>query len=254
LTIDEAHDYLSNRQFAGIVTKASRMWRKCGMQVRIATHTPLLSDLGGHMALRDMLTGGQVWVGRTANSLSGPTAFNGRLPVDPRSIPALPGMAYWMSALSPKPMLARTDWEGDPATGDSCWYDWVRDGNDEPIGYPGVLPAETLAAFGDEYAAWVRHTQGESTEPFVPAQAAKLHRVVPTHAVLAALWVLDPHSADMDLLVGALQTAGVEASIIEVRGALAELRGDGMVETVDGRHALTAQGRAGMSEMMGAAA
>lgn len=247
LTIDEAHDYLSNREFAGIVTKAGRMWRKCGMQVRIATHTPLLTDLGGSMALRDMLTGGSVWMGRTANSLSGPTAFNGRLPVDPRSIPALPGMAYWLTGLAPKPMLARTDWEPD-------YYDWVRDDNDEPIGYPGVLPAETLAAFGDEYAAWVKHTQGDSGEPFVPAQATKLHRVVPTDAVLAALAGFDPDPADMDGLIGTLQRNGVEASIIEVRGALAELRGDGMVETVDGQHGLTEQGRDAMAELMGAAA
>jgi hypothetical protein len=249
LTIDEAHDYLSHRPFATAVTKAGRMWRKCGMQLRIATHTPLLTDLGGNMALRDVLTGCSVWMGRTANSLSGPTAFNGRMPVDPRSIPQLPGMAYWMSGIAPKPMLARSDWEGDPVTGRSSWYDWVRDADNNPIGYPTVLPPETLTAFGDEYAQWVRFAQGETDTLDTPGGTAAPVPATPTHAVLAALWAHNPQPADMQQIIGTLQRNDVTVNILDVRQALAELRRDDLVQTVDGLHSLTDEGREAMAEV-----
>ena len=132
------------------------MYRKCGIRIRIATHTPLLTDLGGSMALRSMLTGGFVWVGRTADRLSGPTAFNGRLPADPCSLPLIPGSCFLLGGAATKPMLARAMWEPD-------YYDWIHNEDDEPIGYPGVVPAETLAAFGPEYARWGRGSRCRRT-------------------------------------------------------------------------------------------
>lgn len=257
LTIDEAHDYLSNREFATIITKGGRMWRKCGIQLRIATHTPLLNDLGGQTALRDMLTGCFVWMGRTANSLSGPIAFNGRLAVDPRSIPAVPGMAYILSGATPKPMLGRSDWEGELRPNEdgemelqSVWYDWVRDAGNNPIGYPGVLPLETLEAFGPEYAHWIRLANGEAGVEQLPAERPERHTAKPTDAVLAALWVFNPNPVDMNTLMGALDAADVDADVLAVREALAELRGDEMVENVDGLHRLTEQGQAVMEELI----
>ncbi len=242
LTIDEAHDYLSNKEFANLVTKAGRMWRKCGLQVRIATHTPLLTDLGGSMALRDMLTGGFVWVGRTANSLTGPTAFNGRLPADPRLIPPLPGMAYILTGPQPKAMLARTVYEKD-------WYDWVRDVDDNPIGYPAVLPAETLAAFGAEYVQWVDTVRAGGE--WVPGEVARERIVVAERAEQTAVCrdavfsVLAQASGPlgMDDLDGALVAAGTPFSTRTVRGALKELRDGGLVVSVKNRHRLTDQAR-----------
>jgi hypothetical protein len=238
LTIDEAHDYLSNRAFATLVTKAGRMWRKCGGQLRLATHTPLLTDLGGSMALRDVLTGGLVWVGRTANSLSGPTAFNGRLPADPRSIPQIPGMAYILSGLQPKAMLARTEWEPD-------YYDWVRDSNDQPIGYPAVLPQVTLDTFGPAYAQWVKAAAaGESWAP----EAKSAESVTPQRSVDAVLLVLARAETDgrraltMDELDGALTDAGMSYSTATVRGALKQLRDRDFVVSADRRHSLTEAG------------
>ncbi len=244
LTIDEAHDYLSNREFSTAITKAGRMWRKCGMQVRIATHTPLLADLGGSMALRDMLSSGFVWVGRTANSLTGPVAFNGRLPVDPRQIPALPGMAYPLAGANPKPMLARTMWEED-------WYDWLRDENDQQIGYPAVLPAETLEAFGPEYAGWVAtlSSGGEWSPalagPIAPPASAGGPESASTGLVAAVFEVLAAAGDPLDMagLDAGLRQRGVEGSVLAVRAALRQLRDDGLVAAdSERRYELTALG------------
>lgn len=254
LTIDEAHDYLSNREFATLVTKAGRMWRKCGMQVRIATHTPLLSDLGGSMALRDMLTGGFVWVGRTANSLSGPVAFNGRLPVDPRLIPAEPGMAFPLTATNPKPMLARTMWQED-------WYDWLRDKDDRQIGYPAVLPAETLAAFGDEYRQWASASAaGQLWSPDTSQSPARApvggSSVSPEQVMEAVFEVLADSAAPLDMaaLDVRLREAGVAESTLTVRAAVKALRDDELVFTEAGRHGLTALGREQAAASRGEAA
>jgi hypothetical protein len=237
LTIDEAHDFLSDRRFSTLVTKAGRMWRKCGGQLRIATHTPLLTDLGGSMALRDVLTGGFVWVGRTANSLSGPTAFNGRLPADPRTIPAIPGMAYVLTGLQPKAMLARTEWEPD-------YYDWVRDDNDRPIGYPAVLPQVTVETFGPAYAQWVKQTSaGELWTPEEPVR----EQAPPQRSVDAVLLVLvrAMRPLSMDDLDQELRNAGLSLATRTVREALKQLRDakPALVEAAPGRkHTATAAG------------
>lgn len=250
LIIDEAHDYLSNREFVTLVTKAGRMWRKCGMKVLVATHTPLLQDLGGNMALRDMLTGGFVWVGRTANSLSAPTAFNGRLPADPRTIPETPGMAYVMTGSQPKAMLARSAFEPD-------WYDWIRDDDDEPIGYPAQLPPETLEAFGPEYATWVAamRSGGEWTpgNSAVSAAAEPTSGMTAVDAVFSAL-AASAEPLDMDELDGRLRSVGVTYSTRTVRDGLKQLRDAGRVFSAKGRHELTPQAREEIQEQTDEAA
>jgi hypothetical protein len=240
LNIDEAHEFLAYRAFTTLITAGARMYRKCGMKVRIATHTPLLSDLGGSMALRDMLTGGFVWMGRTANSLSGPTAFNGRLPADPRSIPEIAGACFLLSAHEKRPMMARTMWEPD-------YYDWVRDDRDRPIGYPAVLPPETLAAFGPDYAQWVA-TVSAGGEWVPPDQGVVLPAVAedaPPDLVGAVFEVLASAGDPLDMagLDAALRQRGVEGSVLAVRAALKQLRDDQLVVAdSERRYELTALG------------
>lgn len=239
LNIDEAHDFLSDREFSQLVTAGARMYRKCGIRIRVATHTPLLTDLGGSMALRSMLTGGNVWVGRTADSLSGPTAFNGRLPVDPRSIPEIAGMSFPRSGVSSKPMLARAMWEPD-------YYDWVRDADDNPIGFPAALPAVTLEAFGVEFSRWVETMQAENGiwTP-TPAVAEKKTASNPK-AVDAVLAVLEAGDGPMDIdeIDAGLAAAGTRFATRTVRDALKVLRDDrGLVSSEKGRHQLTVQAR-----------
>lgn len=242
LTIDEAHEYLAIREFAALVTAGARMYRKCGMRIRVATHTPLLSDLGGSMALRDMLTGGFVWCGKTNNGLTSATAFNGRLPADPRTIPDVPGAAYVLSPVEQRGMLARTMWEPD-------FYDYVRDELGDPVGYPGVLPAETLAAFGPEYQSWVRAAGSDGDVPtlWTPAPAepvvADRSDEYVENVVLNALQTADV-PLDMAGLDAAVREAGVDASVLALRQALGSLRGRGLAAMEGGRHVLDPRVRA----------
>ncbi len=247
LNIDEAHEYLSDKKFAQLITAGARMYRKCGIRIRIATHTPLLQDLGGSMPLRDMLTGGFVWMGRTANSLSGPTAFNGRLPVDPRFIPAIPGAGFTLGRLANKPMMSRFMWEPD-------YYEFVRDAEDRPLGFPAELPVDTLEAFGQEFVSWSSALRaGEEWTPDAKLReriAVAEREVQTTKSVDAVFDVLSGSSEPMDMneLDGALEKAGTPFSTRTVRDALAKLRERGLVFSVKGRHELTPQARAERDE------
>lgn len=244
LSIDEAHEYLADQEFSKLVTSGARMYRKCGIRLRVVTHNPLLADLGGSTALRDMLTGsGLVWVGRTTSGLTGPLAFGGRLPVDPRTIPDTPGMAYLRSGISDKPLLSRTAWEPD-------FYDWVRDDNDRPIGYPAQLPPETLEAFGDDFVAWMDTVRAGCE--WSPADKPTVSNT-PTDtgqscvdAVRSALST-QTEPVNIDQLDAVLAQQGHTYSVRAIRDALKKLRVDGQVWTDDtvrpNRHELTPQAR-----------
>jgi hypothetical protein len=247
LNIDEAHEYLSDKKFAALITSGARMYRKCGIRIRIATHTPLLQDLGGSMPLRDMLTGGFVWMGRTANSLSGPTAFNGRLPVDPRFIPAIPGAGFTLGRLANKPMMSRFMWEQD-------YYELVRDADEQPIGFPAELPAHTLEAFGPEYVRWsetIRAGEDWTPDEKLRERIAVAERAVETTKSVDAVFdVLAKTTTPLDMndLDAALEKAGTPFSTRTVRDALAKLRERGQVSSTKGRHELTPQARAERDE------
>jgi hypothetical protein len=73
--IDEAHMVLRDgdkqqRQIVAYVLEMARLIRKAGGKMVLATQVPGLEDLGGKQALRDMLRGGNVWSGRTANKVA----------------------------------------------------------------------------------------------------------------------------------------------------------------------------------------
>ncbi len=246
LNIDEDHEYLKHKPFAEIIASNARMYRKCGIRIRVATHTPLLTDLGGSMALRDMLTGGFVWCGRVANALSGPTAFNGRLPVDPRSIPSIPGAGFTLGQLASKPMMSRFMWEED-------YYELVRDADDNPVGFPVDLPAVTVEAFNagtaGEFGKWfaaVRNggdwTPDEKTRERIVVAEREAQTTKSVDAVLAVLTAAK-QSLDMNDLDRELEAAGTPFSTRTVRDALKQLRDQGLVVSVKGRHALTEQAR-----------
>jgi hypothetical protein len=239
LNIDEAHEFLADREFVALVTAGARMYRKCGIRIRVATHTPLLTDLGGSMALRSMLTGGFVWAGRTADRLSGPTAFNGRLPADPCSLPLDPGVCFAMGGQATKPMMARTMWEPD-------FYDWIRDGDGSPIGYPAELPAVTWEAFGPEFAQWVQARADESEwvpESASPSSAGKVDLSSTAKDRVFTVLAGQGSTVDMDKLDELLTAKGWATPTRTIRDALKKLREAGLVFTANGRHELTPQGR-----------
>jgi len=76
IVLDEAHMVLKDgskwqRQIISDVVEVGRLGRKAGTELVLATHVPGLAELGGSQALRDMLRGGNVWSGRTANKVAG---------------------------------------------------------------------------------------------------------------------------------------------------------------------------------------
>ena len=76
IILDEAHEVLKGdskwqRQITSDVVEMARLIRKAGGKMTLATQLPGLADLGGSQALRDMLRGGNVWSGRTANKVAG---------------------------------------------------------------------------------------------------------------------------------------------------------------------------------------
>lgn len=87
ITIDEAHKVLADEVCRALVEEMIAMSRKTGVKFRLITQVPLLSYLGGSMAIRDAVASGNVIVLRTANRLTGQTAFNGTMPVDPCLLP-----------------------------------------------------------------------------------------------------------------------------------------------------------------------
>ena len=75
IILDEAHTVLKDgnkeqRLITGNVVELARLIRKAGGRKVLATQLPSLADLGGSQALRDMLRGGNVWSGRTANKVA----------------------------------------------------------------------------------------------------------------------------------------------------------------------------------------
>lgn len=232
--IDEAHFFLGMRWFAPRLTAAARMWRKCGMKIRLGTHTPLLQDLGGSTALRDMLLGGFVWVGRTANSLSGPIAFNGQLPVDPKSIPKVPGLAYALAGENPRAMLMRSAREPD-------WYDWVRDEHNEPIGYPAALPPETLEAMGRDFVQWRGSgLLAPTTAAAKPSGDDPAEVQGAEDAVVEVLLAADtPLGMDeLDAALRPYRDRGVKCSLRTARAAIRKLREAGKVAEGHGNYEL----------------
>lgn len=228
LNVDEAHHFLVVKIFTALLTGGARMWRKCGMKIRLGTHTPLLTDLGGSTALRDMLTGGFVWVGRTNNSITKGAAFNGQLPVDPRSIPKVPGLAYALAGENPRALLLRTAWEED-------FYDYVRDDAGEPIGYPAVVPQVTWDTFGREFNDW-RGSGLLTPAPVARVAAPTLVDQAVVDAVVEVLGAaggpLDNRGLDAGLQPFRLR--GVPCGLKQVRAAVEKLRADGRLVEGDG--------------------
>jgi hypothetical protein len=70
--------------------------------------------------------------------------------VDPRTLEQIPGMCYVIDG-DASPMKARMSYIPDGEL-----YDLLHDDDNNLIGYPAEIPAETLEAFGPEWADWQR--------------------------------------------------------------------------------------------------
>ncbi|MEV1013803.1 hypothetical protein AB0I89_23920 [Micromonospora sp. NPDC049801] len=150
-TIDEFHEIAKDKEFIGPLELLARKMRACGIRVVIGTHMGTLGDTGSR-GLRDMLAGGYALFGRTTDSLTS-VVTGGTLTADPRQLPKLPGMCLVADG-EQQTMHARQSYIPSDEDAPVNVYDLLFDDNNEPIGFPAVLPPETLEVFGPEWVAW----------------------------------------------------------------------------------------------------
>ncbi|MGH3321332.1 MAG: hypothetical protein ACRDN9_14370 [Streptosporangiaceae bacterium] len=87
LVIDEAHEILKDDKAVAIIEDIGKMGRKTGVGVVLVTQLPSITELGGSMTIRSMVSSGNVVVFRTADRVTSGMAFSGALPVDPSALP-----------------------------------------------------------------------------------------------------------------------------------------------------------------------
>jgi hypothetical protein len=178
---DEFHELAGDQEFVKKLEKLARYIRACGMGNVLASHMGTIGDTGSQ-ALRDMLAGGRATLLRTTSGLNAPLATGGQLTGDPRALPKLGGMAYVADGES-MALMGRYAFVPDDKQGARMGvrpvYDWLFDDNNQPIGYPAEIPADTAEAFGPEFMEWMaagRSDRGRegwvysATPAFVPTE------------------------------------------------------------------------------------
>lgn len=235
--IDEFHEIANDTKFVAKLELLARKMRACGIYVVIGTHLATLSDTGSR-GLRDMLSGGYAILGRTTDGLTS-VITGGTLTLDPRQLPKVPGYCLVADG-EERTMEARQDWipndEEAEALGDDVWscYDWMRNADNNPIGYPAVLPPETLAAFGDDWVEWAeagkqpggREASGwKARKSAVPPPTVGEGEKSAEEAIVKVLWaVKEPLDIDgIDAGLAPFRKAGGKCSTRTARAILKKL-------------------------------
>jgi hypothetical protein len=151
IVIDEAQRVLRVADCVRLVKMLLQEAEKTGIGVDLATHVPLLAELGdqsgasGSHVIRALAKDGNVAVFRTGDEWT-KTVTVGSWEVDPRALPPRPGMHY-LAGAAPRQAPVRAIRAADPAT-------WARRAPSLRL-----APAEARAADGDtgDYAQrWER--------------------------------------------------------------------------------------------------
>lgn len=160
ITIDEAHLPMNDpdlgKQIVKLLALLAKSGRKANVKLRLLVQSPLLSELKDSV-LRAQLASGLVTVFRTADRLTGPAAWPGKMPGDPAMMPAVwedgstaAGVGFSSGVAR---MRMRTDFAGD-------LYDLMHEG--ETLG----LEAAVLGSAGPIYAdRWKRLAAFDSMDP-----------------------------------------------------------------------------------------
>jgi hypothetical protein len=154
VTLEESSPLLRMDEAVEIAADLGKMARKTGIKVRLVNHVPLVSELGGSLVLRDMVSSGNVLVFRTASRFSGEVAFQGSLPVSPHQLPrkGSAGMGFSLGAES-RPSMMRTFLVEDP-------FGYATSG------HPGALELAAIEAAGEAYR-WRNDPDGGMARPEV---------------------------------------------------------------------------------------
>ena len=256
ITIDEAHEVLKDDECKRIVAKLGKMGRKTGIKLRLITQVPLLQELGGDMAIRDAVAGGNVVVFRTANSLSGQVAFNGGLDrVQPHTIPrewpkgrAKPGeettagLGYALGPSS-RSAIMRAFYPGDA-------IDWMYQ-NGEEWGIPGVLDRTTREAgtgYEDRHQRLAELDDLDEIPDGTPAGSRRATGMTCAQVVLAAFLAKasDDYKLKLEDLVGVVNgefSARMVSNVLKDFGKRGWVISGKAGDMQHGWHQLTVKGR-----------
>lgn len=186
---DEFHELAGDSEFVKKLEKLARYQRACGMGATLASHMGTIGDTGSQ-ALRDMVAGGRASLLRTTSGLNAALATGGQLSGDPRALPKVPGMCLVADGETATVMGRYAFIPDDKAAerlGERALYDWLFDDDNQPIGYPAVIPPETAEAFGPEFMQWMEAGRSDAgrqgwtysaTPPFVPTEDLKAAEAV----------------------------------------------------------------------------
>lgn len=259
---DEFHELAGDAEFVKKLEKLARYQRACAMRGTIATHMATLGDTGSQ-ALRDMLAGGRATLFRTTSGLTGTLATGGQLTADPRTIPKTPGMCLVSDGESAS-LMGRESYipkdEVAEALGVRSYYDWWYDDDNNPIGFPAEIPAETAEAFGAEFMQWMaagKRKGGRVNRPAGVPQPQEREQVTvrtDVRCVDAVASQLAASAAPMDVtaLEDALFRAGTPFKVRTITGALGELVKQGVVFKSGRAYELTPQVRASIDGQLAA--
>lgn len=85
--IEEGPDVLADAECRRIVARIGKKGRKVGVAVILITQIPSVTELGGDITIRSMLSSTNVLMFRTSDKLSKQMAVSSDLPVDPATLP-----------------------------------------------------------------------------------------------------------------------------------------------------------------------
>lgn len=141
--IDECPDVLADPECARIIAQIGKKGRKYGVAVIVFVQIPSLSELGGDLAVRSMLSSTNIVIFRTSDKLSAQMGLPMSLPIDPTSLPeqwpdgsTTAGLGY-LAKVGGRVSPLRVGHQRDP-------HHWASTGDPAPI------PPEDHAAMADQ--------------------------------------------------------------------------------------------------------
>lgn len=168
VVIDEAPDVLADPECRRIIDLLGKKGRKWGLAVIIFVQVPSLSELGGALTVRSMLSSTNIVIFRTSDSLSAAMGVPMKVPVDPVNLPAqwpdgetTAGLGY-MPRVGGRVSPLRAGFQEDP-------YYWATSG------IPTQWRPDDLAAGIDEqghnyFVDWVELLDVDDDEEEIEAQ------------------------------------------------------------------------------------